>query len=301
LHSRLQLHEAQGAATFFGIALVLFCATLFRHPEDRRWVRRLSWGVLAFVIFQGVLGGLRVVMLKLNLAIVHACIAQAFFCMATLMVIVTSKWWLAERASTEVGKPAGRALVRLAIFAWFVIYAQLILGATMRHYNAGLAIPDVPLAFGQLVPPTNLTDLRAAQARVISADDLSYLDDVSVGQVWLAYGHRIGAVIVSAVLIWLCFRVFRKHLVSGLVIPAAVLLVLLEAQVAMGVFTVIYKKPADIASIHVAVGALVLATTFVLVVRAMRVYLAVRVREVRGFEPVLPSQAALSGAINQVV
>ena len=31
---------------------------------------------------------------KLDLAIVHACVAQAFFCLATLCAIVTSRWWL---------------------------------------------------------------------------------------------------------------------------------------------------------------------------------------------------------------
>jgi len=35
---------------------------------------------------------------------------------------------------------------------------------------------------------------------------------------------------------------------------------------------VIYRKPADIASLHVAIGALVLATTFTLTVISMRLY-----------------------------
>src|SRR3954453_4903259 len=50
--------------------------------EPRRWVRWLATSVLGAVIFQGVLGGLRVVLVKLDLAIVHACVAQAFFCLA---------------------------------------------------------------------------------------------------------------------------------------------------------------------------------------------------------------------------
>src|SRR5881227_2250072 len=40
--------------------------------ESRRWVRWLATSVLAAVIFQGVLGGLRVVLVKHDLAIVHA-------------------------------------------------------------------------------------------------------------------------------------------------------------------------------------------------------------------------------------
>src|SRR2546423_8703782 len=61
--------------------------------EPRRWVRWLAYSVLGAVIFQGILGGLRVVLVKLDLAIVHACIAQAFFCLASLVAVVTSRWW----------------------------------------------------------------------------------------------------------------------------------------------------------------------------------------------------------------
>jgi heme A synthase len=50
--------------------------------------------------------------------------------------------------------------------------------------------------------------------------------------------------------------------------------VLLFTQLTLGVLTVLLRKPADIASAHVAVGALVLVTTFVLAVRSMRLYSA---------------------------
>ena len=33
------------------------------------------------------------------------------------------------------------------------IYLQIVVGATMRHTDAGLAIPDFPLAFGHLLTP----------------------------------------------------------------------------------------------------------------------------------------------------
>src|SRR3954449_5979886 len=62
--------------------------------ERRAWVRQLAYAVLGVVILQGVLGGLRVVLVKLDLAIVHACLAQAFFCLASLVTVVTSRWWL---------------------------------------------------------------------------------------------------------------------------------------------------------------------------------------------------------------
>jgi heme A synthase len=40
--------------------------------------------------------------------------------------------------------------------------------------------------------------------------------------------------------------------------------------VTLGILTVLLRKPADVASAHVAVGALILVTTFTLAVRAWR-------------------------------
>src|SRR4051812_17456452 len=80
--------------------------------EQRRWVRWLATSVLFAVIFQGVLGGLRVVLVKLDLAIVHACVAQAFFCLAALVAVVTSKWWItAPDFSRSEDAAAGRRLI----------------------------------------------------------------------------------------------------------------------------------------------------------------------------------------------
>src|SRR6476660_8128039 len=79
--------------------------------ETRAWARWLATGVLGAVIFQGILGGLRVVWVNLDLAIVHACFAQAFFCLAVLTALVTSRWWV-EAKPVEVG--VDRTLFRTA-------------------------------------------------------------------------------------------------------------------------------------------------------------------------------------------
>ena len=47
---------------------------------------------------------------------------------------------------------------------------------------------------------------------------------------------------------------------------------LLLTQLKLGVLTVLLRKPAGVASTHVAVGALVLMTTFVLAARAIRLH-----------------------------
>jgi cytochrome c oxidase assembly protein subunit 15 len=264
-------HTHRLYASFVGLLTVVLAFWAW-FGEKRMWVRILGLSCLSMVIIQGVLGGLRVVLLKLNLAIVHACVAQLFFCLVMLMCVVTSRWWATQADHQEPESRSGHLLVRLAVITWIIVFAQLMLGATMRHYRAGLAIPDLPLAYGHILPPTNNVDLEAAQLRTYSPDWFYHNDAFSLTQVWLAFGHRIGALVVSIATITLAVFTLRKHRRSGLARPAIVLLALLATQVTLGVLTVLLKKPADIASAHVAVGALVLVTTFVLAVRSMRVY-----------------------------
>jgi cytochrome c oxidase assembly protein subunit 15 len=140
----------------------------------------------------------------------------------------------------------------------------------MRHYDAGLAIPDLPLAYGRVLPPMN--DAQLAAANVHRAFDLN-LKPVTLQQIWLHFGHRIGAIVVTILVLWLTITVLRNHRKErALLVPAIALITLLLGQLTLGVLTVLLRKPADIASLHVAVGALVLVTTFVLTVRAMRLY-----------------------------
>jgi cytochrome c oxidase assembly protein subunit 15 len=254
-------HAAVGLVS---VALVTWCASLFRARDERPWVRWLTVGVLAAVIVQGTLGGLRVRLVKLDLAVIHACFAQAFFCLAALTAVVTSRWWQEAPRLPAVGARGAVALAGVAVAA---IYLQLVAGALMRHYGAGLAIPDLPLAYGKLLPPVS----QGAMDLANEARRWDYkLPGVSLGQVWLHFAHRVGAAVVSAAVISAAVHVLRRRRGQGLTVPAVLMLALLVAQVALGVFTVLYRKPADVASAHVAAGALLLVTTFVMTIRAAR-------------------------------
>ncbi len=255
----------QGAVTAAGVALVLLSAYFARHPEPRRWVRWLCAGILGVVLLQGLLGGLRVVLVNLDLAIVHACLAQAFFCLATLAAIVTSRWW----KSPSLSSPSSdlRRIAWLGIATVSLVYLQLIVGALMRHFDAGLAIPDLPLAYGKWLPPLTADGLAAINHK--RAFTLN-LDPVTLSQVWLHFGHRIGAVLVSGFAVTFACLVLRRRQ-NRLVLPALALIGLIATQVTLGVLTVLLRKPADVASAHVAVGALVLVTSFLLTVRLLRI------------------------------
>ena len=112
-----------------------------------RWL-----GVAAFLAggAQGVLGGLRVTLHMDSLGIFHGTIAQLFFVLTCALALFTSRFWAGLVADRQILRvPSG--LRTLVLATTLLILGQLILGATMRHQHAGLAIPDFPLAYGKMV------------------------------------------------------------------------------------------------------------------------------------------------------
>src|SRR3954470_14297968 len=107
-------HSHRLMGSLVGILSILLTAWAWK-TESRSWVRWLATGVLGAVIFQGILGGLRVIWVNLDLAIVHACFAQAFFCLAASVAVVTSRWWReASDLSNSDDSNRGRRLIGIA-------------------------------------------------------------------------------------------------------------------------------------------------------------------------------------------
>lgn len=265
-------HRLKG--TVVGFLSILLAVQAWR-VEQRPWVRWTCYGVLAAVIGQGILGGLRVVWADLDLAIVHACTAQAFFSLIVFTCVITSRWWM-ESPSTAVeqSQPIARSLLILAGITCLAIYLQLIVGAIMRHNDAGLAIPGIGV-YGKLLPPTDDAGLQQVNDY---RNWTLHLPAVSLYQLWSHFLHRVGAVVVTILAVLLSVIIVRRHRrPSGLYLPAVSLLGLIVVQVTLGVLTIYFGqrdglKPYEIASFHVLVGAMVLVTTVLIFVRAARLY-----------------------------
>lgn len=101
--------------------------------EPRRWVQILALSAVPAVIAQGVLGGLRVLMDRQQLALIHGCTGPAFFALATAVATVASRRWLS--VSTQRHAQAGR-VQRLAVSTAALAYLQIVVGAHVRHVMA---------------------------------------------------------------------------------------------------------------------------------------------------------------------
>ncbi len=102
--------------------------------ESRHWVRMFSLAILAGVILQGVLGGMRVVFDERTLALVHGCTGPLFFAMCAAMVVITSRWWQQSQPLAGLANsPLEKKFLQLAILTTILAYLQLVAGAVVRH------------------------------------------------------------------------------------------------------------------------------------------------------------------------
>jgi cytochrome c oxidase assembly protein subunit 15 len=272
-------HRLMGSLVGF---LTIILAVWLWLREDRRWVRSLAVIAVVGVILQGILGGLRVTMMKDQIGIFHACVAQAFLGLLVFIALVTTEFWRSlansSRAveggapampgldylrqipgSQELAPPSSSRLASIRILAFAItvaIYVQLALGATMRHQHRDLSILDFPTANGAWIPDTS----AAALAKINAWRDARALSDVTAFQVWLQMVHRFLALIIAIAIIAFCTRVWRNARGFGALKRLSLLWIgLVFGQITLGAWVVWSNKAADIATAHVALGAVMLS------------------------------------------
>jgi len=258
-------HGHRMVATLVGCLTVILAVWLWRR-EERAWVRIAGLAALGAVVLQGVLGGLTVLyLLPTPVSVAHATLAQSFFSLTVLIALVTSRPWVERGAAARPVTPGTRFFAFAAACA---VFLQLVIGAWMRHSDAGLAIPDFPLSYGALVPPSDADGIaRINRERVTELD----LPPVTAAQIWIHFAHRLGALLASAAVICCAVHVLRTYAAERrLREPAIVILMLVIVQVLLGALTVWTGKGVQVATAHVATGALLLGGCVLLTAQALR-------------------------------
>jgi heme a synthase len=258
-------HGHRMVATFVGFLTTILTVWIWRS-DARRWMRLLAFSAITAVITQGVLGGLTVLyLLPTPVSVAHATLAQTFFSLTVLIALFTSRTWM------EREQAGGERSIRLtALLTIGAIYIQLILGAWMRHSAAGMAIPDFPLSYGGIVPPGGEEGVGVMNSLRLQFYDLP---PVTSSQVWIHYAHRSWALVTGCLVFWFGLRILRSRTFDRrLREPAIVMLCLVLVQILLGALTVWTGKGVQVATAHVATGALLLATSIVLTVRVYSLY-----------------------------
>ncbi len=252
--------DLKGAGYFLsgigGVVLLAGCAWVHNERAEGA-LPKLGWICFWLVQIQGLLGGLRVSLHLDQIGIVHAALAQMFFTALCVIVLMTTQWWkqLVERRREAFENGAIFRVLFPAVT--LIIFAQLILGATMRHQHAGLAIPDFPLAYHKIWPPMDAESV--ARYNALRMDPLAD-NPITAFQIALQMAHRIMALVIFCAVIscaWLARRNFGPaHAMARWSLLWAGMILL---QVVLGAATIWTNKAADIATAHMVLGALSLA------------------------------------------
>ncbi len=232
-------HGHRLVASLVGFLMILLSVALFRL-DGRAWLRWTGFAALLLVIGQGVLGGLTVIYkLPLGVSVAHASVAELFFLLTVMIAFATSRIWM-ESDSTVAKDATG---IRLALILCGMIFLQIVAGAIVRHSAAGMAIPTFPSAFGGWVPPFWNTGI------------------------FFHFLHsRIGALFIVVLGGVLSVRMFSARGPQALLHRSlgGLLLFLLALQITLGAFTIWSGKAPLIASLHMAVGALIFGVSFLI-------------------------------------
>lgn len=247
------------------LLVILFCFYKLSGAErPMRW-----WAMIAYslVLVQGTLGGLRVTEMNDELGIVHGTIAQLFFVLVCALALVTSRHWpRISRARMETGVTGLRTAI---LGATLLIFFQLILGASMRHQHAGLAVPDFPLAYGQVWPPTDEVSVTEANRKRL---DPREFQPITANHILLHMTHRISAVVILGAMIGCCLAARRKAGAGSVIARTTdAWLGLVCLQAVLGAATVWSQKSAEVATLHVMTGALCLVVGGMLTIALFRV------------------------------
>lgn len=261
-------HSHRLVASLVGLLTTVFAVWLALR-EDRKWIRWTGLAAFLLVVVQGLLGGLRVTLFKDEIGIFHATLAQVFFVLVCSLALFTSPWWnrVGEDYDNASGLPSSVTPWLLA--GTVAVFVQLILGATMRHQHAGLAVPDFPLSYGQWWPPMDAGSVEQMNRSRMDARDFNPITPFQIG---LHMAHRIGAALTLTLVSLAAWKARQalggKHVISRLSNGWAIVIL---GQAALGVATVLTNKAADIATAHVIAGAFSLSLGSVVTLMSARI------------------------------
>ncbi|MBB17158.1 hypothetical protein CMK22_17975 [Candidatus Poribacteria bacterium] len=122
-------HSHRLMGTIVGLLTLSLSISIWKF-DQRKWMKWLSSAVLCAVLVQGILGGLRVTEISVILAIIHACLAQAFLALCCGVMMFTSREWT-EWHHNKVEE--ADLLRHLSIFTTGGVYFQIVWGAILRH------------------------------------------------------------------------------------------------------------------------------------------------------------------------
>jgi heme a synthase len=259
------------AASTLGLIIVAIAVLAFATRRARLVSLPLAWGLVAIVVFQGLLGMLTVTWQVTPLIVT----AHLIFGLTTLSLL----WWLwlslprnawgRGSNSGSKGSAATASTVAAANFAWrlaliglIALAVQIALGGWTSTNYAAIACPDLPKCQNAWWPQTDFKDAFVLWRGL----GVNYEGGVlaNPARVAIHLTHRAGALIATLTLTVAALTVITRKVLAKFALPAYAVLTALALQLSIGVSMVLRGFPLALATAHTAGAALLLLSVLAL-------------------------------------
>lgn len=238
-------------ATFLGLLILIIAAMAWKKRDTLQQKPWLATALVGVVCLQGAFGAWTVTML-LKPAIVTGHLLGGM----SVLGLLTWLWLRQTSPARTVTPPVElHRLQWLARLGLVVVIAQIALGGWVSTNYAAVVCTDFPTCHGSYWPQMEFEHAfhivrelgETPEGQILSVNSLTAIH----------YTHRIGALVVTSVLLTLAFALWRH---AGTQVLAIKVVAVLTLQVLMGIGNVVMKLPLWLAVAHNGGAALLLVT-----------------------------------------
>lgn len=235
------------ASTLGLFILIIASLAVFKRKQGQPL--KLPVILLGLVCFQGALG-MWTVTLNLLPAIVMAHLLGGFTVISSLFLLYLRM----TPYQLPMGNSHMRDYAKYAVIGTALLVGQIALGGWTSANYASLACTELPICQGDWQSRIEFSGAFS----IPEADNYEFGVHSYNERMTMHIIHRIGAIVVSAYLIWLAFVLLSKSNSNMLRKLGVTIAVVLTAQVLLGISNVLYSLPLTVATLHNAVAACLL-------------------------------------------
>lgn len=237
------------AGTLGLLVLLILILSLKKHDAPKK----LPMFISLLILFQAALGMWTVTM-KLMPVVVMSHLIGGFALISLLLLL----YLRTKPLRIPGGDLVARKLAPLAFAGMVILILQIVLGGWTSSNYAALACTSLPICEGDWYNNLKIVQAFSPFQGTHETYEFGVLDYPSRMTIHVA--HRFGAIITTAILLWLAYKLFIQSQSALLKRASLVLASLVLLQVALGISNVVLHLPLGIAVSHNAGAAMLLMT-----------------------------------------